>query len=141
MRSKDSFIVVQITEDAAKYALCHNGKFVDFLETGAKPGYRAYDLKFWNNSGNAWRCISKLVKNNSDFREFFVYIPATNSYAPFTEDDAMSFACLVSATSDHGAIEAIADEALKEKSEQIDIQEEIDTELRVSMTFHNSEDA
>lgn len=121
--------------DDASITYLTNGNKWKAVQT---PLAATYGLKSWLNSGNAWNCIAKLVRAKAiPFKELFVY--DQGELTPFTESDAMSFACLLSVTSDQGEIDALAYEALEEKSNQIMELEETLTELRVAM-IHGSED-
>ena len=127
MRSKNLFSVLRYDDDANIYYLGNNGKWVE-----TRP------CKTWNNSGNAWRCIAKLTRaKHIPFKELFV--AQGLELTPFTQADAISFACLLAYTSDAGEIDALALEALQEKAGQIEELEETLTELRVAMV-HGSED-
>jgi len=120
---------MRFADDASISYLANNGKW----ESG-----HTIHTKSWNNSGNAWRCIAKLSRaNNIPFKELFV--AQGLELTPFLEADAVSFACLLAYTSDAGEIDALAREALEEKSNQIMDLEETLTELRVAL-IHGSED-
>jgi hypothetical protein len=61
-----------------------------------------------------------------------------NELTPFTENDSISFSLIQSLTTDQGELDAIAKEALDQKTKQIQLLEETLTELRVGS---NAEDA
>ena len=134
MRSKLPYIVMRFNDDGINY-LNVNGKWSEKLH----PGYSANHTRFWNNSGNAWNAIAKLVKNKKEkFEELFVM--SQNELTPLTEDHALAMALILDYTFDQGEIDAITLDLIKEKTEQIEILDETLTELRVA-TYHNSEDA
>lgn len=128
MRSKIPFVIMRFADDAS----------ITHLTNGNKWTKTSCGLKTWNNSGNAWRCIAKLTRaKNIPFKELFV--AQGLELTPFLESDAISFACLLAYTSDAGEIDALAREALEEKSNQIMELEETLTELRVAL-IEGSED-
>jgi hypothetical protein len=133
MRSNYPLIIMKFSNDASISYLTTNGKWVESINW-----YAIGNLKNWRNSGNAWNCIAKLVKNNKEqFEELFVM--ANNELTNFTEEDAISFSLIQSLTTDQGELDAIAKEALEQKTEQIYAMEETLDELRVTM-IHGSED-
>jgi len=134
MRSNIPFIIMRFANDASITYLKTNGKWKENIG----QGYAIGDIRNWRNSGNAWNAIAKLVKTKKyPFSELFV--SQGLELTPFTENDSISFAMIQSLTTDQGELDAIAHEALKEKSEQIELLEETLTELRVAMV-HGSED-
>jgi len=134
MRSKTPLIVMRFADDASITYLTNGNKW----KAVQTPLAATYGLKSWLNSGNAWNAIAKLVKTKKyPFSELFV--SQGLELTPFTENDSISFAMIQSLTTDQGELDAIAHEALKEKSEQIELLEETLTELRVAM-IHGSED-
>jgi hypothetical protein len=138
MRSKNPFLVLKYDTngDGSITYLCNNGKWL----IDSTPGYNANRFKFWNNSGNAWNCIAKLVKAKKEkFENLFVW--SLDGLATFTENDSISFSMIQSLSTDQGELDAIAHEALTEKSEQIELLQETLDELRVCSNFPNSEDA
>lgn len=135
MRSKTPFVILKYAQDGGIYFRTNNGKWTE----NANPGFEANQTKFWNNSGNAWRAITKLAKAHKENFDF-LFVWSQNGLAPFTEDDAISYAVLLAYTTDQGEIDAIADEAFKMKQEQIELLDETLTELRVATNFPNSED-
>lgn len=135
MRSKSPFIIMKYADDASVTYLTVNCKWSE----KTKPGWKANDAHFWNNSGNAWNCIAKLVAAQMEkFEQLFVW--SQNGLTPFTEADSISFARILDVTPFPGELDAIASEALKEKSEQIQLLEETLRELQVASNFPNSED-
>jgi hypothetical protein len=127
MRSKSPFIIMRYNDDASISYYTKKGTWKENIGNG----YAIADINSWLNSGNAWRCITKLTRAKKiPFKELFVW--SIDGLAPFTEADAMSFACLLSVTSDSGEIDVLAHEALEEKSNQIMDLEETLTELRVA---------
>lgn len=131
------YTVIRFNEDASITYLCNNNKWTKNNKLD-RAKTQALCTKLWLNSGNAWNCIAKLTRAKAiPFKELFV--AQGLELTPFTEADAMTFACLLSVTSDQGEIDALAYEALEEKSNQIMELEETLTELRVAM-IHGSED-
>ena len=136
MRSKYPFLVMKYADDGSFTYLTTNNKWKENIG----GGFALADIKTWNNSGNAWNCIAKLVKTKKEkFEELFVW--NQGELTAFTQTDADSFARIQSWTPDIGELDAIATEALKEKSEQIELLDETLIDLRVSMNHPNSEDA
>ena len=136
MRSKNPFIVLKYDTngDGSITYLCNNGKWI----IGYTPGYNANQIKFWNNSGNAWHCIAKLVKNKKEkFENLFVW--SLNGLTPFTENDSISFSMIQSLSTDQGILDAIVHEALTEKSEQIELLQETLDMIRFATNFPNAE--
>lgn len=135
MRSKTPFIILKYADDASITYLKTNGKWKENIGNG----YAIGDIRNWRNSGNAWNAIAKLVKAKKEkFEQLFVW--SLNGLAPFTEADSISFSLIQNLTTDQGILDAIAVEAHKEKSEQIQLLEETLTELRVCSNHPNSED-
>lgn len=125
---------MRFADDASITYLKTNGKWKENIG----QGYALADIRNWRNSGNAWNAIAKLVKAKKyPFKELFV--AQGLELTPFTENDSISFAMIQSLTTDQGELDAIAHEALIEKSEQIELLEETLTELRVAL-IHGSED-
>jgi hypothetical protein len=130
---KIPYIVMRFNDDGINY-LNVNGKWSEKLH----PGYSANHTRFWNNSGNAWNAIAKLVKNKKEkFEELFVM--GQNELVTPHKDHAVSIACILDYTRDSAELDTIIEDIIKEKSEQIELLEETLTELRVA-TYHNSED-
>lgn len=136
MRSKTPFVILRYNDNGEIQFLTVKCKW---SET-AKPGWKANDAHFWKNSGNAWNCIAKLVAAQMEkFEQLFVM--GQNGLTPFTQHDADSFAKILDVTPFPGELDAIANEALNKKYEQIEDLQETLTELRVCSNFPNSEDA
>jgi len=136
MRSQFPFLVMKYAEDASILFLTTSNKWKENIGGGFALG----GIKTWRNSGNAWNCIAKLVKNKKEkFENLFVWNQGQLSH--FTENDSISFSMIQSLSTDQGILDAIAHEAIKEKSEQIELLQETLDELQVCSNFPNSEDA
>jgi hypothetical protein len=59
MRSKKQFVIMRFNDDTSFQYLNVNGKW----SNSCKLGFSASNTRFWNNAGNAWNAIAKLVKN------------------------------------------------------------------------------
>jgi hypothetical protein len=130
MRSSSPFVIMKYNDDASLTYLCNNNKWTKNNKFD-KAKTRALSSKIWYNSGNAWNAIAKLVKAKKvDFKQLFVW--SLNGLTPFTENDSISFSMIQSLTTDQGELDAIASEALQEKTEQIELLEEMLIELRVA---------
>lgn len=135
MRSKNPYIIMKFADDASITYLKTNGKWKENIG----KGYALADIRNWRNSGNAWNAIAKLVKAKKEkFEQLFVW--SQDGLAPFTDNDSISFSLIQNLSCDQGILDAIAIEALKEKSEQIGLLQETLMELGVCSNFPNSED-
>lgn len=136
MRSQIPFLVMKYADDASITYLKTNGKWKENIA----KGYALAGIRNWHNSGNAWNCIAKLVKNKKEkFEQLFVW--NQGQLSRFTENDSISFSIIQSLSTDQGIIDAIAHEALTQKTEQIELLQETLNELTICSNFHNSEDA
>ena len=134
MHSLIPFLVMKYAEDGSFIFLTTSNKWKENIGGGF------VGIKTWRNSGNAWNCIAKLVKNKKEkFKNLFVW--NQGQLTSFTENDSISFSTIQSLSNDQGILDAIAHEALTEKSEQIELLQETLDELTVRMNHNNSEDA
>ena len=135
MRSKLPYLVLRYNDEGGINFLTVNGQW----STLPSPGDKANQNRYWHNSGNAWRAISKLVKDKKqNFDNLFVW--CQNGLANFTRDDAISVVRLLSNSTDQGKLNVMVDVLLKSKSNQINLLQEILSELQVISHHPNSED-
>lgn len=138
MRSKTPYVIMKFDDDASITYFCNNKKWTKNNKLD-KAKTKALCSKIWYNSGNAWNAIAKLVKAKKEkFEHLFVW--SQDGLVPFTDNDSISFSLILNLSCDQGILDAIAIEALKEKSEQIGLLQETLMELGVCSNFPNSED-
>lgn len=132
MHSLIPFLVMKYAEDGSVIFLTTSNKWKENIKNNF------INIKTWRRSGNAWNCIAKLVKNKKEkFKNLFVW--NQGQLTSFTENDSIRFSTIQSLSNDQGILDAIAHEALTEKSAQIELLQENLDMIKFATNFPNAE--